>query len=140
MSILFLLIVVLVSCGKNSDNTKKIEEIPKKKPITKIVKPIETVHLDSFFYTSIELQKIGEQYNYEMLRHTNNSLLVTGIFYEEFPFEIGDSSSHFFKEYFKGYDINKFASIDTVEFSSDIRGDDTRFLIIKDGLLVGIIN
>lgn len=138
----------IVETEKPDDNRKFDETVKSTEDVitAETVEPIESENtkieeldnefeLDTFFYSTIEFQNFGDEKRYDMIKLENNKLDIVGIFIEDLKFKKGDSIRRFYLKYFNPDMASNFSNVDTILISTDLRGDDTQVLIVKDGII-----
>ena len=95
--------------------------------------------VDTFFFTNSYYKEIGDRNQLEMFTFQSpNTLLICGKSVDELKYKIGDNIREFLAKNIEGIDTMNLKSIEIIDWSTDLRGDDTKLFIFKTGRLTEI--
>ncbi|MBL3659001.1 hypothetical protein [Fulvivirga sediminis] len=113
---------------QSSKNDNKVIQIPEKSD--------QEQPIDTFFYTNRLHQKIADRNRLDMFKVNSETRLdIVGKSVPELKYEIGEGVNHFLISNLRELDTMNFGWIETVEWSTDLRGDDTKKFIFDHGIL-----
>jgi hypothetical protein len=115
---------------------KKNGNILNTESISEIKTPIDT-----FFFTNTSYSAIGELNKLDMfILDKQNVLHICGKSVGDIQYKIGEGIKDFLSKNIEGIDTMNFNTVENIEWSTDLRGDDIKKFLFKSGKLSEVKN
>jgi len=101
----------------------------------------ENTATNPFFFTNSDFKEIGDRNQLEMFAlQSPDTLLICGKMVGELKYKIGDTVGEFLNKNLEGVNTINLKNVEIIEWSSDLRGDDTKLFLFTSGKLTKVQN
>jgi len=134
-------LATLASCSEKGSSNSSTATYSNTVTAIQSKKIVGLATTDTFFFTHPEHKKIADVNQLDMFKLVStDKLLICGKPVNELKYKIGQDITDFFKNNIQGTDTMNFNEIKVIDWSSDLRGDDSKLFFFNSGKLTEIKN